>query len=64
MTTRTPAPGAQLLAEGSYAARAAVVALLQTALPMGTNRWPRDPVIATLPDAWLDFISSGGQARE
>ena len=63
MTTKDLAPGAQLLAEGSYAVAPPSLHFTGPRYRWAPDRGPRDLVIATLPDAWLHFISSGGQAR-
>jgi len=63
MKKKDLAPGVQLLAEGCYAVAPPSLHSSGRRYRWAEHRGPREQAIASLPDAWLQFISSGDQAR-
>ena len=63
MKKKVLAPGVDLLAEGCHAVAPPSLHSSGRRYRWAEHRGPRDQAIASLPNSWLQFISSGSQAR-
>ena len=63
MKKKVLAPGVELLAEGCYAVAPPSLHSSGRRYRWAEHRGPQEQAIASLPDSWLQFISSDSQAR-